>query len=330
MPGDRSLAMKRSPAKRISPEIMDEAAEWLMRLNAGLNEREREELHRWQTLSEAHSQAWQRAQLLLHKLDGLPPQISMQALNRLPNPKRRATLKQLLLVLGSVPIGWAALETSESQGWGADFRTAAGERREFRLADGSRITLNTDTAVDTSFDARQRLVIMRHGEILIETATDTATPARDFIVETPDGRLQALGTRFNVRRDSEGHTLVAVFEGAVRVVPLAGREITLQAGEQCSMSPAGVFDRKATHPAALAWTRGILVADEMRLGDFAQEMARYRKGLVRVDPAVANMRISGTYPLDEPERVMAMLSSTYEVEVRTAILGYVVTIVPRQ
>jgi len=315
---------------RISPDILDEAADWLMRLNAGLSTGEQEELDRWRNRSAAHMQAWRRAEQLLHKLDGLPPQISMPVLNRPSDPKRRAALKHLLLVLGSVPLGWAAFEIAASQGWGADFRTAKGEWRAFRLADGSQMTLNTDTAADAYFDERQRLVALRHGEILIETANDSHTPARAFLVETPEGRLQALGTRFDVRRDSEGRTLVAVFEGAVRVTPNAGEAVTLDAGEQCIMTPAGVTDRKAADAISAAWTQGMLVADGMRLDDFAQEIARYRKGLLRVNPAVADLKISGAYPLDKPEHVMAMLASTYPVEAKVAMLGYVITLIPHQ
>ncbi|MEZ0236459.1 MAG: FecR domain-containing protein [Methylophilaceae bacterium] len=315
---------------RISPDILDEAADWLMRLNAGLSERERDELNRWRNRSAAHAQAWQKAERLLHKLDGLPPQISMPVLNRPSDPKRRAALKHLLVVLGSVPLGWAAFEISEKQGWVADFRTAKGEWREFRLTDGSHITLNTDTAVDTYFDEQRRLIVLRRGEILIETAKDAYTPARAFMIETDEGRLQALGTRFDVRRDNEGRTLIAVFEGAVRVTPNSGEAVTLDAGEQCIMTPTGVIDRKTADLAAAAWTQGMLVADGMRLRDFAQEMTRYRKGLLRVDPAVADLKISGAYPLDKPEHVMTMLSSTYPVEAKAAMLGYVITLVPRQ
>jgi transmembrane sensor len=315
---------------RISPDILDEAADWLMRLNAGLSTREQKELDCWRNRSAAHAQAWRRAEGLLHKLEGLPPQVSMSVLNTPPDPKRRAALKYLLIAMGGVPLGWAAFDISERKGWGAEFRTVVGERRELRVADGSQITLNTDTAIDTYFDERQRLVVLRRGEILIETAKDPFTPARAFLVETPEGGLQALGTRFDVRRDSAGRTLVAVFDGVVRVAPNSGEVVTLNAGEQCVMTSSGVVNHKAADVAAVAWTQGMLVADGMRLGDFAHEMARYRSGLLRVDPAVADLKISGAYPLDKPEHVMTMLSSTYPVEARYVLLGYVITLAPRQ
>jgi transmembrane sensor len=77
-----------------------------------------------------------------------------------------------------------------------------------------------------------------------------------------------------------------------------------------------------------AWTQGMLVADGMRLGDFARELARYRHGVVRCDPAVAQVRISGAFPLDDNRRALNMLALTYPVKVSTHLGGYWVTISP--
>ncbi|KAG1389316.1 hypothetical protein G6F59_015591 [Rhizopus arrhizus] len=67
------------------------------------------------------------------------------------------------------------------------------------LVDGSVLHLDTGTAVDIAFDAHARLLRLRHGQMLVETAADPQRPARPFRVTTPYGTLQALGTRFSVR-----------------------------------------------------------------------------------------------------------------------------------
>jgi transmembrane sensor len=314
----------------IDARILDEAAEWLMRLNAGMSDAEHAALDHWRGRSPEHARAWARAETLLGKLGKLPPEIALPALDRPASPERRVALGRLAAVLAALPVGWAAWSAAENAGWVADYRTAVGERREIRLADGSRVTLNTQTAMDVRFDDTQRLILLRHGQILIDTEPDTAIPARPFLVQTAEGSLQALGTRFDVRRESEGRTRVAVQQGAVRLMPRAGSSLVLQAGEQAVMSSATVTERREIDPAATVWTQGMLVADGMRLADFAAELARYRSGYLRVEPALAELRISGAYPTDAPERVLAMLASTYPLEARTSMFGYVVTLAPRQ
>jgi transmembrane sensor len=72
----------------------------------------------------------------------------------------------------------------------------------------------------------------------------------------------------------------------------------------------------------------MLLADGMRLGDFSAELGRYLPSLLRCDPAVANLRISGAFPLDHPERILSMLVSTYPVQALRRFGGYWVTLAP--
>src|SRR5690606_33586604 len=131
---------------------------------------------------------------------------------------RRAAVAKLAILLAALPAGWLGWRAVKEKGWAADYRTALGERRDIRLADGTRVTLNTRTAIDVRFDSRQRTIILREGEILVQTAPDTAYPRRPFKVQSIEGGMEALGTRFSVREDG-GRTHLAVLEGAVRITP---------------------------------------------------------------------------------------------------------------
>lgn len=118
--------------------------------------------------------------------------------------------------------------------WLADQRTATGEQRTVRLADNTLIQLNTHSAIDVRFDATQRRVILQDGEIFIETGSHE--DPRPFIVETRDGRMRALGTRFLVRREDEG-TLLGVLESAVAAhAQNDDREQILREGQQMLMT----------------------------------------------------------------------------------------------
>ncbi|MDB6060275.1 MAG: Fe2+-dicitrate sensor [Verrucomicrobiaceae bacterium] len=312
----------------IDPRILDQAADWLMQLHGNAaSDTDREACARWRQLSPEHARAWARAEMLMNKLGGLPPLLAMPSLDRPSNPARRAAIGKLALLLAVTPIGFAGWRLIEVQDWTADHRTAVGQRRELALADGTQLHLNTASAVDIRFDAEQRLIYLREGEILIRTAPDTATTYRPLRVQTAQGRLEALGTFFSVRQEA-GRSHLAVIEGAVRIEPrdsIASQEI-IRAGQQGFFSAHSIAPITAGNETDLAWTEGMLMADNMRLGDFVTELARYRGGFMRCDPAVADIRVSGAFPLSDTDRALTMLVATYPVTATTRLRGYWVTI----
>ncbi|WP_257106699.1 FecR domain-containing protein [Pseudomonas sp. LJDD11] len=306
-------------------QALEEAAEWLMRLNeGGLNEHERVEWLAWQASSPARAHAWQRAQLLQSKLGGLPPTLAMAALDRPASRERRALVGKLAVLLAVLPTGWAGWKVFDTGHWSADYRSAVGERRELTLADGSQLTLNTDTAIDVRFDDQQRLIRMLAGELLVQTASDR----RPLRVSTAQGRMQALGTRFIVRV-LKASTRLQVLEGAVQVQlndAQAGAARRVNAGQSVQFTSREYTVPLALDPAAGAWTRGMLLADNQRLDDFIAELGRYRPGVLRCDPAIAGLRVAGAFPLQDTRRALQMLAQTYSLTVSEHLGGYWTTL----
>lgn len=315
----------------LNPDVLEEAAEWLMRLSESeLSDNDRAEWERWKVSSPEHDRAWARAQRLQSKLGGLPSSLAMSALDRPNSPERRAALGKLALLLAVMPVGWGGWKLTQSPPWSADYRTAVGQRRELTLADGSRLTLNTDTAIDVLFDSQQRLVHLREGEILVQTAPDTAALPRPFLVSTPQGRMQALGTRFTVREMSL-RTHLAVLEGAVKVTlahDTPGAPLIVNAGQRTDFSAQTLGGVDPNDRNVSAWVQGMLMADNMRLADLLVELARYRRGFVRCDPAIADLRVSGAFPISDTQRTLNMLAHTYPVLVTGHLNGYWVTLSP--
>lgn len=314
-----------TPITTLDPRVLDAAATWLVRLHdSAATDDDRRACERWRQSDPAHARAWDRAQALVARLGGLPPALAMPALGR---PARRAAVAKVAALLALGPTGWLAWRVADAGGWAAEQRTATGEQRTLQLPDGSRVTLNTASALDVRFDAAQRLLVLRAGEVFVESAPDpTQRPLR---VATREGLLQALGTRFTVRQDA-GRTRLAVLEGAVRITPLrSSAQAVVDAGQQAVFSADRIDAPTARDATATAWTRGMLLADGMRLDVFAAELARYRPGLLRCDPAVAGLRISGAFPVADTDRVLSMLVSTYPVDAAMRLRGHWVTLVPR-
>lgn len=274
---------------------------------------ERQAWQQWLNGDPSHQAAWNQMEQLQRSLGALPPDFTRRALSA--TQQRRQVLKWMLVLGGTGYLGWNVQQHTPLGNLWADYRTVVGERRRIELADGTRIDLNTGTAIDVLFDERQRLIRLREGEVLIHTGKlGVQTP---FYVETRQGRVQALGTRFTVRQLQDS-TRVGVLEDRVNVSPgdqpLQAR--LLSAGESAD------FDRQKVQPnivyrtSQAAWVDGQLIVLDARIGDVIEELARYRPGVLQCDLASAHLRVSGTFRLDSTDAVLANLQATLPIQVK--------------
>ncbi|MBG7026639.1 FecR family protein [Pseudomonas aeruginosa] len=308
---------------RIPSHILDEAADWLVRLqDSACSDATRQACARWRQLSPQHAHAWERAERLLQRLGSLPPALALPTLGRERGLDRRRAIKHLALVLGGASLGLATWQAEPLRDWLADQRTGVGEQRRLDLPDGSLLTLNTDSAVDLAFDASQRLVRLQRGEILV----DSRAEPRPFRVATAEARLAAGAARFNVRQEHAA-TRIAVLAGRVELLPLYGRGHWLEAGESVRLGNDGEARPLARDDMPDAWTRGMLMAARMPLAELLGELGRYRRGVLRCDPQLARLAVSGAYPLLDLRRTLGMLQATYPLKVR-GVTDYWITLVP--
>lgn len=328
--------MSAASAQRVVVDkaVATQAAQGFLLLQSGeATAADRMRWTQWRAADPAHEDAWQRAEQVSRKFGLLPGALAMPALGRTVRADSRAAVKALALLLAAVPAGWVAWRASPAREWLADHRTATGERREVRLPDGTRIQLNTATAIDVAYDTTLRRVRLRAGEILIDTAPDrvpAGDPAyRPFVVETAQGRLRALGTRFVVRQREDRRSHVGVLEGAVEVRPdeAHGLAVVVRAGEQAGFSASAVDAPGALDPGADDWSRGVLRVRNMRLHDFLAELGRYRPGVLHCDPAVAELRVSGVFQLRDTTPVLDSLPQALPVRVLSRT-RYWVTVAP--
>ncbi|ANH67255.1 FecR domain-containing protein [Mitsuaria sp. 7] len=321
----------------LHPPVADAAVEaavaWMVKLQSGrATPQDYQACERWQHERPEHAQAWALMSAFSLRLKALPPALARSTLAATrepePAPRRRSMLKGLALLAGTAGIG---LASSPDGGWqclAASHRTGVGERRRVALADGSVLHLNTATALDARVDAQERCVDLFAGEVLVECArsngngkgngnrTDAAA-SRPFVVRTAQGRIQTEEGRFIVRQLA-ARTMVQALEGWVDVSPGSGElpRRRLAPGEQWDFDARGAGAIEAADGGAGAWVDGLLVARDMPLAALAAELARYRHGWLRCDPAVARLRISGVFPVDDLNRVVAAIQRTLPVRAR--------------
>ncbi|WP_248916658.1 FecR domain-containing protein [Pseudomonas moorei] len=301
-------------SRPVSAQVLDAAIAWQLSLDSGTAV-EREAFAKWHAAHEEHARAWRQLGMLDQRFSVASGPARTALLQSRESIRRRVrTLGSGLASVVAV-IGLALFAVDRYlplDYWLADQRTATGEQRALRLADGTLINLNTHSAIDVRFDEKQRRVILQEGEILVETAHGDARP---FIVETREGSMRALGTRFLVKREAQG-TRLSVLKSAVAAHPESSpEEQILREGQQVLIRNNGMGPIVALNLGADAWTRGMLVVDNVRLEDLIRELARYRPGHLGVTPAVADLRITGSFPLKDTNLALNALLPTLPVQI---------------
>jgi transmembrane sensor len=305
---------------RLDP-VSEQAIDWMVRLRAGsptpaLQER----FNTWLNQDPAHAQAWARLQERIggsfntvRALDRRLPGHTEHARQLLlqPQTSRRDALR-VIAGLGLLGGGvWLGARSPLGDRLFADLHTGRGQRENFNLADGSRLSLNADSAVDLQFDDQQRLVILRHGELVIQVAPDPKRPLR---VRTAQGEIRALGTRFLVAQEQDASRVV-VLEHSVEAKLFDGTRRDLQEGESALLYARRIDPVVGDQRYRADWLSGRLNVLDEPLEKVVDALRLYSRGFVRVSPEVRDLRVQGVFPLNDPARTFAALAETLPIRV---------------
>ena len=281
-----------------------EASAWLSRLQGPNRSATVEAAFKaWLAESPAHARAYARVADIWDIIPGAAGLNRRNEDSAYRKPVRARRLAWLAaaaacIMVVAASVGWWQLRVPV-------YQTAVGEVKLVTLADGTRLTLNTDTRLAVEFDRHQRLIRLERGEALFEDVHD---PRRPFIVQAAGHQVRALGTAFQVRIGRQ-RLAVTLLEGKVAVSQNTARRgaagsapTILVPGERLVVRADG----RATidHPsieALTAWQRGEVVFDDVTLARAIDEINRYGGMHVRLgDPALARMRISGVFTVHDP------------------------------
>ncbi|WP_175651807.1 FecR domain-containing protein [Pseudomonas sp. Marseille-P9899] len=308
-------ALTSLPAK-----VVDQAIEWSIRVTySQADDATLQAFERWLAAAETHRLAWARMQSLGGRFDAVPASLTRKTLEKLPETRlqRRQMIKLLSLLSATGITAWTTHATKPWQRLMADFDTQVGERRQWTLADGSLLELNTDSAVRVRFDTQVRDIELLRGELYLISGKDPAAPHhRPLRVTTSLGQFEALGTRFNVRL-YELTCRLGVTEGAVRMQPETGDAATAHVGEIWELSRFDVQRRPGTAQEAATWRDDLLVARDMPLADVLSELGRYRAGYLGCEPNIAQRSISGNFNLKNTDATLAFLAQAHGLQLHS-------------
>lgn len=295
-------------------DAAEQAIAWMVRLRSGRADACQQTLfEQWLGQDPANADAWAQLQ---RGLGG-----HYDVVRRAPGTMRDTLLQPELgrrdLLRGLAGLGllggglWLAARSDSGQALMADLRTGTGERRSLSLDDGSRLSLNADSAVDVDFSAGRRLLHLRRGALVVQVAPD---PARPFVVRSGQGDIRALGTRFLVEQQADS-TRVVVLEHAVRATLPGGATLDIAQGQAALLHAQHIEPLPTGQAYRADWIEGRLSVLDEPLATVVEALRPYRSGLIRISPQVRGLRVQGVFPLDDSERTLAALAETLPIRV---------------
>ena len=317
-------------ARALSPHYaqLQKAAEWYALLCA--DDATDQDCARWRTWldqNDEHKKAWQTVEAVSHRFEGLREERDASTAALKSVRKLRGSRRQALGILGialgagvltAMPWRHASLFDSVLA-WRSDYHTDIGEVREFELEDGTHVWLNTASALNVDYRKDTRHLQLLAGEAIFTTGKD----ARPFIVESMHGRMRALGTKFSVRQTSSA-TQLAVYEHAVEMQTTgSATKKIIHAGQRVTFDQHRIHNTEPASPAQAAWSKGLLIAEDMPLRELITELGRYRRGHLGISPEIANLRIIGTYPIKDTDQALAMLEHALPVRIQRTMPWWV-------
>ncbi|MDN5941643.1 MAG: FecR family protein [Nitrospira sp.] len=318
-----------------SGSLREQAVRWIVRLHSGsATSDDRREFDTWLASSPEHRREFDAVSRMWGVLDDAQPLLQSEIqkaedlwadhdASRRPASRwswwrwgQAATAATALLLLLVTGWWWTGLPETIL------YETAKGAQRQVTLADGSTVSLNTDTRLAVEFSRHERSIRLERGEAWFTVSRDEKRP---FSVQVANGTVRDIGTQFIVNKSSND-VRVSVWEGVVEVdahasdAPgLASQPVRLHSGQQLSygadglMSEIEAFDRNR----AGSWKEGKLVFRSQPLKQVLAEIARYRTEDIRLlDPSLEEFPVSGVFNIQDLDHVVETLQASLPISAR--------------
>ena len=343
---------------RTRAEIDEEAASWIWRMEAGpAAGADPEGFEAWLRQDPRHRRAMDELSKVWEALDALAEaprvQVPLSSIEPAPGvtspthhsaPGRHPVLDRRSLWLAAAAALVAAVAGATWFGRGSEIQvlaTAVGQHRNVVLADGTIVSLNTNTIVETNLGRHSREIYLRKGEAHFGVAPDRSRP---FLVHAGDAVVRAIGTEFEVRVRTDRHVDVLVTEGRVEVQPdtpspeprvadahdkpaIVTSVRAVSAGQALSTATTN-YPVVPVSPeqlsSDLAWREGAVVFDSEPLSQAIAEIQRYTDSpIVISDPGIATLPVGGRFKTDDLQGFLDGLQTALPVAIRRTADGIV-------
>lgn len=248
---------------------------------------------------------------------------------RAPQVAIAAGLAPLLVLAGLLAFMSGAFDTGHYR---TELHASTAERRIVNLPDGSTVSLSAESIVEVDIAPTERNFVLKQGEALFDVAHDADRP---FVVSAGEGRIQAVGTAFNVRLADDAGVVVTVVEGVVKVeagrnaagqgrggrglvqLATAGQQVRFGTRDRASMA-GSVFitPPEAVDPGRYAsWAEGLLRFEGEPLSQVIEEVNRHSATDIRLnDPSLASTPIYGVLHIGDVEGLKSIVADIGRID----------------
>lgn len=290
--------------------VAQEAVAWMVQVHSGeMSAAERERFQQWRAANAAHEQACRRLERTLGRIPqfGAVPGVR----STLQSTGRRQFLGNALTLAGiAYAGGWLVNRYTPLDALFADFSTRTGQRQTTTLTDGSTLTLNARSVVDTRFDNTQRRIELLKGQIHVAVAASTIP----LQIATTAGLIQANSGKLVVTQRADQVRIAALSASGV-AVNRGNSSLQLEPGTGALMTASDLSAIKINPAAEVAWINGFIEIDNRPISELIDAMRDYRPGIVRISPQAAAIRVSGLFPLDDTDFMLDALAQTFPIRV---------------
>lgn len=320
--------MKSTPST-FSGHVAEQASLWAVRMEGGdLTETQCTELDAWLVADPSHREALASYCQISTDLEQLLPELVASGGVSMPEVtnSEEVTKPHRLWWVGASLAAAAAIAvifapSSPTTPRLERIATAIAECKSITLSDGTNVELNAHTNLVFEATTTERRVRMGGGQAFFAVTKD---PSRPFIVDTPLGSVRVTGTAFDVRTTTADAIAVTVTEGSVEVRlgendnQSATAPILLEAHDQLTVTAGQSSVRKLSADDLadeVAWRDGLIVVDSASLSSVLQRFAHYHGIGISAAAEVADLKLSGRFPIADLDGFLHGLETIHPVRV---------------
>lgn len=329
---------------------LNEASDWIAKLDRNLNNDEKTSLKAWLALSHKNTEVLLEVAKIWDKMDDLsrlsdlfPKTASAKA----RKPKWLGAMAASLVFAitfglyqsGSHIFNLGFGEQSSVVAMQMNYQTNIGESNTINLPDNSKIVLNTNSFVQVKYTDSARIIELQRGEIHIDVAHDKSRP---LSVIASGKVIQAIGTAFNVEVNNElvelivtdGKVLVAekskhTQQNSVEVIDieefakkLPNSSMAISKGEKIDLDLTGHLKEKVVKvdaidvAASLSWRHGNLIFRGESLADAMNEISRYTDIQFELsnDKKLKDIQVAGMFKTGDVTGLLDVLSRNFNIQ----------------
>jgi len=324
--------------------ILEQASDWLTKIDRGLNKNEVNAFQEWIHISPEHMETLLEVAQMWEKMDDIA---RLTDLFPLTNTKQKKLPVWLGAVAASIFLGLSfsflmpitgldVFSASQPQVIVSSqfiYQTAIGESNTIQLSDHSKLVLNTNSLVQVNYSANARVIELKRGEIHIDVAHDKSRP---LSVLAGGQVIQAVGTAFNVQLKAQQVELI-VTQGIVLVkeksvaafnalidtnaTKLANNETSVLKDEKINLvlgipPQAQVVKVDSLEIATkLSWRKGMLIFKGESLAEAIAEISRYTNVQFELEKNsnMAGIKVAGVFKTGDVAGLLNVLAKNFSI-----------------